>query len=79
MIELESDGWYHINSRGDCATFRDCNQLPEDMPTPYLLLNTQVEIDGKEYNVKGVEMFCTPDRETRYWRGHGFSLMIGER
>ena len=69
-----ADGWFPITGRGDAASFAK-GRVPEGINCPRQLLHRTVIIDGKTYQVRGVEHYAVPcDR-----CDGAFALFIGQR
>lgn len=56
---------FNIKDRGDCYTFefKDNDWIPDEIPgnklSEYIAINNTVEIDGKRYEIKGIERWGT--------------------
>ncbi len=78
MIELHADDWYTVTGRGRCAVFARDNQPPGVHPRD--LLGQQVTVDGKRYEVKGVDHYAIdcprPDAADKTVCGHPFGLLL---
>ncbi len=69
MEKFTAGDWYEIRGRGWCASIPGIEGFD---PRP--LVGQQVQIDGKEYAVLGVETFAILSVS-----GRPFSLLVGER
>ena len=73
MITLHAQGWYHIASRGEVASFAKGSH-----PDPRSLLGQTVNVDGQSYLVEGVEHFAIvcPSPPWRPTCTHDFGLLL---
>lgn len=78
MYEFQSVDWFTITGRGEAASIREKWSESGDRYSPQVLTNETVKIDGKEYVVKGVEMFMIMCNREQPYRTH-FALLVDKR